>query len=130
MQQRWKVSEEFALNETKRYLINENNCVCYIITIDNKPIGTGIFDIYNEIDETLSPWNSMLYIEPEYRGNDFGQMLVQKRLEWANEHDFKEVYLDTYNAKDYHLKFGWQIVKQIETERGTSTIMKYKIKSK
>lgn len=37
-------------------------------------------------------------------------MFSQKRFEYAKNLGYKEIYLDTLSAKDYHLKFGWEVI--------------------
>ncbi len=121
MKERWQVDDEYSLSEIRRYLNNESDSVCYVLIIDDKPIGCGLFDTINEIDRTISPWNLLLWVEPEYRGNGYGLMLTEKRFEYAKLLGYKTIFLDTVFAKEYHLKMGWTVVKEIDNK----IIMKY-----
>ena len=68
----------------------------------------------------------LLWIEPKYRGSGYGKLLTEKRIEWALKHSSDDyIYLDTYDAKDYHLKMGWEIIDVISDEQ---IIMKRKIR--
>lgn len=125
IKERWKVSDEYVSKKIQKYLSNQDNSICFIAIINNTPIGLGVFENTSSIDKDLFGWNCLLYIEPEYRGNNYGNLLTEKRFEHAISLGYKEIYLDTYNAKDYHLKFNWIPIKEIKTERGIQTIMKY-----
>lgn len=106
---RWGVSDEEAQNEFNRWLVNNQNSICYVGIINDKPMATGAFD--TEIDNILkiSPYNTLLYVEPEYRGNGYGKLLSEIRYKYALEHNYKVIYLDTIDAYKYHLKFDWKL---------------------
>ena len=68
-----------------------------------------------------------MWVEPEHRGNGYGWKLTQKRFEWAKEHGYDIVYLDTINAMDYHLKMGWELIETIEENSYNKFIMCFNI---
>jgi len=53
--------------------------------------------------------------------------LTKIRLQRARKVGYDTVYLDTVNAKLYHLKYGWEVVKEIIYKGELDTIMKLKI---
>lgn len=126
---RWGYSKVAAAEQAECWMRNHNNSTCFVGVVDGKPMATGAFDPFSDVDETISPWNTLLWVEPEYRGKGYGNQLVQKRFEYARNLGYDTVYLDTADAMDYHLKFGWQIVKKTTYMGEYNTIMKYNIKT-
>ncbi len=124
---RWDESKDGALKEVNRWLNNEGNSICFIGIINGKPIATGVFETYSTVDESIPCWNTLLWVETEYRGNGYGILMSEKRFEYAKKLGHKTVYLDTVNAKNYHLKFGWEIIREFDKNSEHYTIMKYNL---
>ncbi|HEX9058660.1 MAG TPA: GNAT family N-acetyltransferase [Clostridia bacterium] len=122
---RWEISEEKAHAEINRWILKSDNSICFVGVIKGVPIGFGLFDTQSDADPLLGPWNRQLYVEPQYRGSKYGFELTQKRFAWAKKKGYRTVYLSTEAAKDYHLRFGWQIVREDVKKDKTITIMKY-----
>lgn len=124
---RWSESKESALEEVNRWMQNKDNSICFVGIINGIPMATGVFETYSTVDESIPCWNTLLWVEPIYRGNGYGEMLTKKRFDYAKEHGYGVVYLDTVNAKDYHLKLGWEIIREFDKNDEHYTIMKYNI---
>lgn len=123
---RWGVDNDYAMTEINRWLNNEDKSICYVGIIDNKPMATGVFDTMNDVDETRSAWNTLLWVEPQYRGNGYGKIMTDKRFEYAKNKGFTKVYLDTEKAEEYHLEFGWKKVGDDVSWRGVKlSIMEF-----
>lgn len=123
---RWGDSKEGALQEVERWLHNKDNSICFVGVINGKPMATGVFETYSTVDESIPCWNTLLWVEPEYRGNGYGKILSKKRFEYAEKLGYKAVYLDTIKAKDYHLKMelGWEIINEFDKDCEHYIIMK------
>lgn len=111
MQKRWGLSPLEAEKETRRYLADDEIAAGFCAHCDGRTVGVGLFDRFNtEISKEYSPWLLLLWVEPEFRGNDIGIMLTQARMNHARRHGYNEVFIDTNDALDYHLKLGWEKV--------------------
>lgn len=122
---RWSVSQEEANSEFNRWLRNEQNSICYVGSCDNIPIATGVFDTLRDKNINISPYNTLLWVEPEFRGKNIGQRLTNKRFDWALSKGYKIIYLDTLDASEYHQKQGWEFHSKIKHKNETYTIMSH-----
>lgn len=131
---RWDVSREYAEAEVQRWIDGEAGSTCFVGIVDGLLVATGAIDGDYELDfydcdkyegDKKPFWNTLLWVEPEFRGNGYGLMLTQARFDHALALGAREVYLDTFNAKEYHLKNGWQVVEEGAHEGEQYAIMKY-----
>lgn len=112
---RWQESEENANYEFTRWLRNDLNSICYIGEIDGVPMATGVFDtVRDEEVLNISPYNTLLWVEPKFRGNGYGKMLTDIRFKYALDKGYKIIYLDTLDAEKYHAKHGWKTIKELD----------------
>lgn len=123
---RWDDSQNEALLEVERWLQNKDNTICFVGVVNGKPIATGVFETYSTVDESIPCWNTLLWVDPEYRGNGYGALLSKRRFKYAKKLGYKSVYLDTIEAKDYHLKIklGWDVMRTFSRDNKNYTIMK------
>lgn len=122
---RWSLSEKEANEEFNRWLANDLDSICYVAIYNGNPMGTGVFDTYREVQSfDISPYNTLLWVEPFFRGLGVGYELTKERFKWAESKGYKEVYLDTQKAVEYHLKRGWQVVRKLTYQGEEYTIMK------
>lgn len=120
---RWEVTEKQTEPDIQRWLNGTDGAYCLVGIVDGNLIATAAFDPYSDVDDTLTPWNTLLWVEPQFRGEGYGQKLTAIRLDRAKKMGYTTVYLDTENAKEYHAKFGWKTVKELVYRNETVTIM-------
>jgi|SRR5690554_2246504 len=78
----------------------------------------------------LFPWICALYIEPAYRGNNYGKLLIDQAISDASKAGFDAVYLATDHIR-YYEKFDFTYIGEGYHPWGKSSrIYKYDIKSK
>lgn len=70
---------------------NPPNGICYLIEEDGIIIGKGALKKFNE---EFGEINGM-FIQPEFRGNEYGKLLVKKLLKKSKVIGYKGIYLDT-----------------------------------
>lgn len=131
IKERWGVSEEEADSEFTRWINNDQNSICYIGLFKvnaqsgkEELMATAVFDtVREESGLNISPYNTLLFVQPKYRGNGFGKLLSEIRYEWALKNGYKIIYLDTLDSGKYHEKVGWKFLKHIEHNDKKFTIM-------
>lgn len=57
-------------------------------------------------DPDITPWLGFFHTAPEYRGNRYGKLLIDRVCELAREDGFKEVYIATDHINLYE-KYGF-----------------------
>ena len=125
---RWEIYKGEYAHIVPGYLSKKKESKCFVAVADGIPIGMGAFHISNDVGVDLHPWCAGLWVEPEYRGNGIGHKLTLKRFAWARKLGYKIIYLDTIDAEEYHLKFGWKYTGIIGTFHGEpTTIMEHKL---
>lgn len=80
----------------------------YLLKKGEKVIGcSGLItnDFISRMD--LYPWICALYIEEEYRGNDYGAILLEKAKKAAKNGGFNNLYLATHHI-GYYEKYGFE----------------------
>ena len=131
IQLRWNVQNEEANVEFDRWLINDKDSICYVGLINNMPMATGVFDTERDGEGLdISPYNTLLWVEPQYRGNGYGELLSKIRYKWAIDHNYKVIYLDTIDAYDYHNKRGWILNKKLTHNGENYSIMQKVLNNK
>jgi len=122
---RWNVSAEESNDEFNRWLRNDRDSICYVCLHENSPVATAVFDTVREEILDISPYNTLLWVEPEFRGNNIGRILTEKRFEWALSKGYKIIYLDTLDAMEYHKKQGWTYLRSVKHNDKEYSIMFY-----
>ena len=126
MQDRWNVSKEWADTEIKTYLVQDKLAAGFCVHDNGKTVGVGLFSLENEdVSTEYGPWVYLLWVEPEYRGNNLGIELTRKRMDHAKKFGYKEIYLDTVDAYEYHKSLGWEDVCTVNYKGELDYIMKF-----
>lgn len=55
----------------------------------------------------LYPWLCALYIEPDYRGNEYGKLLIEKGKQDAKDIGFENIYLVS-DHRGYYEHYGFE----------------------
>lgn len=87
-----------------------------------EPVGTvSLFARDLETHHHLSPWLSALYVEPAYRRQGMGAILVQALEELATDFGVDRLHLFT-ELEDYYTRLGWQTF-EILPDHPTRTVV-------
>lgn len=71
----------------------------------------------------LSPWFGSLYVEPKYRNQGIGTLLLKSAISKAKELEVKKLYLCTPNRQEMYAKSGWEPIDEVEFRGEVVTIM-------
>lgn len=111
-QSRWASNEsKMVYEDCMTSCINSDSSLPqWYLLYDNDTIvgGAGLItnDFISRMD--LCPWLCALYIEEEYRGHDYGNLLIQRIKKDSREHGFQSLYLCTHHIGYYeHYDFDY-----------------------
>ncbi len=117
----WPDTEDGHRGEITEYFAGSSIdiFVAFIIEVDSKVVGFLELNIRNFAEGSRNskvPYIEAWYIRPDFQGNGYGKMLMQRAESWAREQGFTELASDTeiHNEKSIamHTQLGF-----IETER-------------
>jgi len=120
---RWENEKDEYVHEVDDYLNPKKLSKCFVAVENDKSIGMYAFHISNDIGVDLHPWCIGLWVEPDKRGKGIGYKLSLRIFSWARMLGYKKIYLDTINAENYHLKFGWKNTGIMGNSHGEKTIV-------
>lgn len=102
-------SKEDKLNKLKSAILNDEELPqVYILSHNDKTIGSFTFLEHELKDSDLSPWLSCVVIDKQYRGKGYGKIL----LDYINktiEENFSTIYLTTEHIGFYE-KAGFKLM--------------------
>jgi GNAT superfamily N-acetyltransferase len=120
----WDMNYNDAHDEVYRWINNVDNSICYIGVLKDEIIATAVVDTKNDdVEYKADVWFTFLWVDEKHRGNNYGWMLSQKRFEYVKTLGYKKVHLDTVQAREYHLRFGWIDVEQTTYKNKIDYIM-------
>lgn len=76
----------------------------------------------------LTPWLASLYVKPESRNQGVASQLIEFVVSYANEKNFKNIYLFTEDQTDFYQHRGWHFVESVEYRNAEVDLMCKNIK--
>jgi predicted N-acetyltransferase YhbS len=126
MAQRWNLQQQEAVSDSRKYVAKADGRAAFIARLRGKPIGCGLYDPRNdEVSTSYGPWLLLLWVEPSYRRRGVGWRLSLARFQFARQSGVNAVFLDTSNAKRYHLNRGWVEVATASYHGEPVSILRY-----
>ena len=101
------------LNKKKEKLRNQPNQNCYVLVIDNNPIGCFVIrdgDINGHPE--LSPNLACVCIDKQHRGKGYSKVLMKEAIKAFKLLGVKKAYLKT-TLVNFYEKFGWEYLKEM-----------------
>jgi N-acetylglutamate synthase-like GNAT family acetyltransferase len=94
-----------------RSLVTESPLPIWYLLIDNDKIIGCVGLVTNDFISCMDlwPWLCALYIEDEYRGNAYGNLLIARLKKDAVNAGFSKVYLSTDHI-GYYEKYGFEYI--------------------
>ncbi len=120
----WKVNSFLdLLNEDQS--ANNKLPFTFVAWYKNIPIGSCSIEATNDLETTLTPWASHLYIKPDYRGKKIARRLIWKILEKAKELGYSKIFYVTNNPVNISIykHLGGKIIKTTFAQGCEHTIM-------
>jgi len=110
-QEKWASDESRPVYEDciSRSLLTESSLPIWYLLLDNEIIIGCVGLITNDFISCMDlwPWLCAMYIEDEYRGNDYGSLLISRLKQDAAKAGFSNVYLSTDHI-GYYEKYGFE----------------------
>ncbi|MBS1543332.1 MAG: GNAT family N-acetyltransferase [Bacteroidetes bacterium] len=111
-QQEWSIKPETTIQRLTSQP-NDDILIQLLIRMDGQPACTG--GIYNEVGllkihphyRRYGPWVAQVFTAKGYRQKGLGVMLLRELEKWAENQNFKELYLYTNTAESLYARNGW-----------------------
>ena len=112
IQQSWDIVDPNIYRDCIEHCIDSSSLLpqWYILLKDDKIIGcAGLItnDFISRMD--LYPWLAAVFIEEEFRGNNYASLLINRAKEDAKKMGFKHLYLCT-DHDGYYEKLGFSYI--------------------
>ena len=107
----------------------------YAVSRDRIPLGIAIFKggkiaafcrlraVNLKCCPNLAPWISGLYVSPEFRGQGFGKIIVEKICKIAKDLGTKVIYVWTDQAPEFYTKLGFRFMCNVEKNEGGTAML-------
>ena len=134
---KWYLKEwDIPVEQTHERLANlPNDDVIFQLLLinDGEPVATG--GLYNKVGLLnihpkflkFKPWVALLFTNEKKRNQGFGEKLLFKIEDIANELGFKELYLHTFTAEKLYLRNNWKSFDRVEYKGHITAVMKKEI---
>lgn len=98
--------------------------VALVARIGNVPVGTCLL-VRNELEPAhdLTPWLAGLVVDHSYRGQGIGTALVEAIEARAVSVGVVELYLYTWEARDFYAALGWKVMEIFDQAGETMVLM-------
>lgn len=112
LQQSWDSVDPMIYKDCIEHCIHSSSLLpqWYVLLKDDEIIGcAGLItnDFISRMD--LYPWLAALFIEEEFRGNNYASLLINRAKEDTKKMGFKHLYLCT-ELNDYYEKLGFSYI--------------------
>ena len=106
-------SKEEKLNKLKEPILNGHRFPqAYLLKDDNEIIGSFLILEHELKGSDLSPWLACVVINKKYRGQGYGNILLN-HIKTTIEENFPEIYLTT-ELVGFYEKIGFKLIKIID----------------
>lgn len=85
----------------------------FVAHTDGQPVGSVSLVRYSG-DPTAKLWLTNIYVQPAWRYKGIGAALLAQGENAARDLEVKDLWLCSFDAADYYLKFGWRWEKTAE----------------
>ena len=110
----WGDGDKKHLQNKKEFLLKDDNKRhCFVLEVDNKPVGT--FVICNNDIKGYSQYNPNLAcvcVDKKYRGLGYSKFLMNYVDDACKELKIDTLYLKT-TLKNFYEKFGWEFIDEV-----------------
>jgi GNAT superfamily N-acetyltransferase len=95
-----------------------------VARVGGVPVGTCLL-VRSELEPAhdLTPWLAGLAVAPEHQRRGIGTALVRAIEAHATSGGVSELYLHTWEARDFYATLGWNTVEMFEQDGGTMLLM-------
>jgi N-acetylglutamate synthase-like GNAT family acetyltransferase len=125
----WGVkTEESSLSNVKQKLETFKNInkipINYVACKGEQLVGTFNLMLSDPpARKDLSPWFASLYVEPTFRNQGIGTLLVKHAVSIAKRLEIKKLYLCTPAQQQMYKKLGWEPIDEVKLRGEAVTIM-------
>ena len=127
--QEWGVNTEgSSLSKVKQKLETFKNInkipINYVACKGEQLVGTfNLMQSDPPARKDLSPWFASLYVEPTFRNQGIGTLLVKHAVSIAKRFEIKKLYLCTPAQQKMYEKLGWKPIDEVKFRGKVVTIM-------
>lgn len=130
LQQEWEyLSPEVTLHDRIRELegsLHRRQLPLTLIALEGENL-VGVVSLTEDEMEThteLNPWLTNLYVEETHRGQGVAQKLVGRIIESASSLGYGELYLFTFEEREFFEGLGFEVVANESYRQRATTIMR------
>ena len=120
-------SNQAALEEDLQQRLQTAHAPFVLIALlDHELVGSASIKINELIDLPEKEfWVGDVIVDPKYRGQGVGTIIVRKLIEYARLFGLGELHLYTPDHQDFYRRLGWHDVGQHFANGEDNTIMRY-----